>query len=271
VFVIYNNELKLAALDAALESPSALSTIIDKSLPSLLFVKFHKVGGTSIMDLMENKFAQHNKCDGHICSLTAARAMRNATTRSNYDEKLQSDPKTPWVPPGSDLKVFTVLRDPSERLRSKYYFQRSGWCGRKYGDVCPAVRLSFMEWMKYEKDPNDPNIPQDMGSMDAAHEQQACCEYTKTLGDGDLSTALRSLKFFDVVGITERMDETVNEIVRVVNGASEFKAEIGKRRDNTSTKKPWTPEEKKMADWLTRDDRVIYEAALKMADETWGR
>ncbi len=217
----------------------------------------------------ENNSSQSRLCKDHQCSLSVARTMRSfATERANrtarrrlfYDSLVG---KVPWLPNGATLKVFTILRDPLERIRSKYYFQRSGWCVRKFGKECAAAQLTFFDWMNYTRNATAPKLKR-AGSSDP----KACCEYVDVLGGGDLAAALGALELFDVVAIAERMRDSVSEIKGAV-GRKETNIAVAHHRNNADNKKAWTAEEKALATELTRKDRSIYEAALKRA-ESWG-
>merc|ERR1712071_613930 len=95
------------------------------------------------------------------------------------------------------------------------------------------------------------------------------CEYTNVLGEMDLKKALRSLDYFDIVGITEHMDRSMNEINRAL-GVYNRELVTEEQRNNTKAKLPWTEEERELADKLTRTDRIIYEKALRLAGD-WGK
>ena len=76
-----------------------------------------------------------------------------------------------------------------------------------------------------------------------------------------------ALELFDVVGITEQMNETIAEISKVM-GRNATRNFPHKLRNNAQNKKPWSVEERALAEKLTRKDQIIYKAALKLA-ESW--
>merc|ERR1712071_52689 len=204
-----------------------------------------------------NRFSKYNICADHNCSLPVARKMGGCKNRKEFRHALD---EFDWVPSGAEVKTFTLLRDPAERLRSKYFFRRAQWCTKKYGENCSATRMSFLEWMNYSSSEHG-----DQGGKDL----ESCCEYTKVLGQMDLKKALRSLDYFDIVGITEHMERSMNEINRAF-GVYNHALVTEEQRNNKKAKLPWTEEERELADKLTRTDRIIYEKAWYLAGG-WGK
>jgi len=261
--------------------PSSSSPLVSNKT-SVLFVKFHKVAGTTVSmhldEIMEDNHQLQHTCTDHRCSLKVAEKMRNfinnkginktVIRRQFYDLLVgaKNTYKKIWLPKDSSLKVFTILRDPSERLRSQYYFQRraDGFCLRKHGKKCAAAQLTFMEWMTYEKDERD---LKKAGSL----ELSACCEYVEILGGGDVQIALTVISYlFDVVGVTEHLDRSLSEMTRVVSGSDGTNFTVKYHIwNNSANKNSWTVEEKAMADSLTQKDRIIYEEALRRASANW--
>lgn len=291
-FFLYHNNIKLQYFNTmttvtSLHSIASSSPDTKNSDAHLLFVKFHKVGGTTIEKYLKGMFpAKEDKnctspngescpchCISHDCSLPVARRMgslskepglnRAAKLRLLHDSIFGKENKGSTK--RTDFNVLTILRDPVERIRSKYYFQRygpdggEGWCVKKYGKKCAASELTFLEWMSGEN--NNASGLMKMGGVDP----EACCEYVEILGGGDVDVALSALELFDVVGITEQMNETIAEISKVMGrNATNFPHVF----NNAQNKKPWSVEERALAEKLTRKDQIIYRAALKLA-ESW--
>jgi len=267
---------------------------------AVLFVKFHKVGGTTFMRLINRAFNTTTElcanscgaecprgettslCTGHASLKATSRVLRNAWSLQHaaslpaeerrarqHAALLKSGAK--WLrpcrggaAPHVGLRTATLLRDPAERLRSKYYFQRNtSRCSRNLGDLCAATRMTFLEWMTArEKHGADDKVGTDL---------QACCEYVTRLGGGSVDLAVRTLQSqFDVVGVTERYEEAVLMLgdalelppERLRYGAS---STVEVARNNTAAKLPWTEAERRAADKLTAKDRKVYEVAKDLA------
>ena len=175
--------------------------VCDPPPPVLLYyVKFHKVGGTSLSllltELLVNNLRQWTslsqprfvagpakaaECEDGACighqSLQYWRMLSYdhqdpeslLSTMQRHAElrDVAQGAHPAWVPcalPSKSLLFVTLLRDPAERLRSKYYFRRAGaWCGEIN---CAAKNESFTEWM---------------GGVEA-NDAEVCCEYTAAGG-----------------------------------------------------------------------------------------
>ena len=115
--------------------------------PSVLFVKFHKVGGTTAMVLINRLAGVADKdeacardckvgcvpgrgvCTGHksLHAMGAARAWTSlpeqglaGRSAALHTAKHSSE----WLPPDAPLVAVTLLRDPAERIRSRYVLLR---------------------------------------------------------------------------------------------------------------------------------------------------
>jgi len=73
-----------------------------------------------MLNKFEKRFSDFNICADHGCSLSAARKMRDAKNRQEFRDALND---FDWVRSGAEVKTFTLLRYPTERLRSKDYFR----------------------------------------------------------------------------------------------------------------------------------------------------
>ena len=225
-----------------------------------------------------------HECSSHVCSISIAKTFRNfvtgqshniTTQRSALYSSLKDDfhngvNQHEWASgrgqcgPKSLLLV-TILRNPLERIRSKYYFQRGnethpGWCAKvkKIGDKCPASSLTFYEWLTTTRQHNVGKSP------------ESCCEYAHVLGGGNVGLALRALRLFDFVAITERYEESVRIIAGMLGQHEHGKEDEMIRpvysshaRDNSASKFVWSRKEKEAAEKLVAGDMQIYQAALK--------
>eukprot|EP00448_Togula_jolla_P001303 CAMPEP_0170594066 /NCGR_PEP_ID=MMETSP0224-20130122/13795_1 /TAXON_ID=285029 /ORGANISM="Togula jolla, Strain CCCM 725" /LENGTH=359 /DNA_ID=CAMNT_0010918085 /DNA_START=18 /DNA_END=1098 /DNA_ORIENTATION=+ len=262
------------------------------------FLKAHKVGGTTVMVALNAFVDQHPRCTqccgqtvcqgqplgctGHKSLVVMAELLRHFEPRL----QLESDPTEPqnllpyeerhallssvtgkaeeytsWIPssPESEGRVLilTVLRDPRERLRSKYYFNREmKSCPPSH---CAAKNMTFLEWMQMDK----------VAGLKSGRSLESCCEYTSMLGGSTEKAKNVLATFFDVVGITETMDEFLVTAARAMGkppsqlpdpSSPEFT-----ERDNSDNKEPWTEEERRAAEELVSDDLEVYQFAQDLS------
>lgn len=112
---------------------------------------------------------------------------------------------------GNVLRTGTVIRRPVDRVISKYYFLRT-YCQEKAARMgkagCAALELDLLPWLYAGADGTD------LGGLVRGSDWKASHEILGYLGDGNhseasLEVAKHTLDAIDVVGITERMDETM--------------------------------------------------------------
>ena len=113
---------------------------------------------------------------------------------------------------GNRLLTGTVIRRPVDRVISKYYFLRT-YCAEKAARLgrtsCAALDYELLDWLYSSQAASTRSV---VGAAD----WQATHEILGYLGDDNHSTSYASLRqaqhvldAIDVVGITERMDETM--------------------------------------------------------------
>ena len=274
------------------------STSSANDTPVLVFVKFHKVAGTAVAcDILKHlqlTYANENYyvCATHYCSLSIARLLRKVVTDSRYDHSNHTihiqkrnallGGTDNWVGPGHNqntifpplpsnqsypnlkIKFMTILRDPLERIRSKYYFRRGsakspGWCAKRKSG-CLASNSTFLDWLKYY----------DNRKLSTKDELEICCEYTKVLGgiahdEHNITEAIRTLELFDMIGDTDNYGEFTNAAFEEL-GILDPNQSKNKNmmRDNNAVKKSWTTEEREIAERITAGDRKIFAPAQKL-------
>ena len=112
---------------------------------------------------------------------------------------------------GNVLLTGTVLRRPVDRVISKYYFLRT-YCQEKAVRVgktgCAALELDLLSWLYGSESGVN------LAGLVRGSDWKVSYEVLGYLGDGNhseesLRVAMRTVDAIDVVGITERMDESM--------------------------------------------------------------
>ena len=144
--------------------------------------------------------------------------------------------------------LVTLLREPKEELRSRYYFRESSTF-----ITSTEANQTFEEWMHV--------LPDSRAN-----------EYTDRLvgakGNSLLSTEERRARaravlgsWFDVVGITERYGEVIQELTSLLRLRPEQTPLLGHERDGELDKQPWADGQLELAGELCADDIALYEWA----------
>ena len=176
-----------------------------------------------------------------------------------------------WLP--SDLHnkrilVTTILREPTEKIRSYYYFKNP-----------IASRQGFKSFLEFRRDFVSGNWTQqqfdsqasgkDRGSTSLPILLRSCCEYETWLGNGSVERAKLTLGTqFDLVGITERMDEGLLSLGKLYGLTTEQVAAVGRsiphELDNSDNKLDWTEEERALATFVAQKSTAIYGLAQEL-------
>lgn len=291
--------------------------------PVILFVKYHKVGGTSMAMLLA-KIAEEQYpttgiqlgetgqgkysfwCGGGVCldhstkdsmrvfvdavnatglspwsscfgthptgecSLLSAKS-RHSQLDGNLDaRRAVSSPWLPcvWAPPSRKMLTIILLREPHERLRSKYFFQRdSSWCEDLW---CRPKHEDFARWLE------KPAAGESLNGT--AYDQEACCEYTAAGGtlnrERTKEQAMIALaQDFDVIAIAERYLEAVVETLRQLGLSYGAVPCLPSARENED-KDEWTTHTLKLAKEATAEDARVYAFAVQLSQQrllaAWG-
>ena len=176
-----------------------------------------------------------------------------------------------WLP--SDLHnkrilVTTILREPTEKIRSYYYFKNP-----------IASRQGFKSFLEFRRDFVSGNWTQqqfdsqasgkDRGSTSLPILLRSCCEYETWLGNGSVERAKLTLGTqFDLVGITERMEEGLLSLGKLYGLTTEQVATVGRsiphELDNSDNKLDWTEEERALATFVAQKSTAIYGLAQEL-------
>ncbi|CAE7604107.1 NLRC5, partial [Symbiodinium sp. KB8] len=172
-----------------------------------------------------------------------------------------------WLPGNFQNKrilVTTLLREPKERIRSFYYFKNSA-----------PTREGFKAFLEFRRDFVLGNMTQERYEAEKGHQDRAfttmslllrsCCEYETWLGDGSVAKAKLVLSTqFDLVGITERMNDALVSLGRLYGLSAEETARIGLKADqdkldNSENKLDWTDEELNLTTLVAEKGTQIYD------------
>ncbi|CAE7029250.1 STR8 [Symbiodinium natans] len=166
------------------------------------------------------------------------------------------------------ILVTTILRDPVERIRSYYYYQN------------PKGNHSlFLDFLHFRRDyvagnwtmagfEEQAKTPKGASTFSILH--RSCCEYETWLGQGCVEKAKITLATqFDLVGITERMNEAIVSLGKLYGKTAEEMAAIGQHvdrdKDNSGVKLDWTDEEKSLATYIANKSTQVYNFAQEAA------
>jgi len=281
--------------EAAAPAPAPVAVLHGQQRFYVFFVKFHKVGGTTMSESLNHIIGASSRC-GLKCGMPnecGTKDIRHACTghmsrtiflqsivgplpsgkTERYTDLLPASRVMPmderhrhlqykqgnWLPSvfhkDDRLVMVTLLREPTERLRSKYYFQKNdvGWCT---GPKCLAKRVSFSEWMATPP-----------GHINSGQEMEARKEYVHVLGHGSVSKGKLALATqFDHVAILEHLSYSLVELARLFRvRLQDMRSPCLTLRDNSAEKEPWNAMTRAQAMSLTVQDRELYKFGRKLS------
>ena len=191
-----------------------------------VFIKTHKVGGTSVTQMLSRTLEEANnvtQCDYpnrssanpllgcRSCLDEPSRGRVAAAFRAPHLLAAQSAVQKvcPFWVPGRRLHTMIMLREPVDRLYARYYYQLSdGWCRRKAATLgmqgCASDHYGFVDWALAPS----PDLVEQGLFRPESHALHA--ETVHALGGSlGVAGALRVLKRIEVVGVTSRFNETL--------------------------------------------------------------
>ena len=201
-------------------------------LPGYAFIKTFKVGGTTVTSMLQRTLRETQnttRCDDNNQTTKVMRppppGCRACLTHISHRQIAAALclPKLPaaqaavrkmcpfWVP-GRHVHTMVMLREPVDRLHSRYHYERSsGWCRKKATALglsgCASDHYAFAKWAFVS--------PVELGArrLYSAPRYFNHAETVVTLGGrGGVVQALRVLKKIEVVGLTHRFNETLRAL-----------------------------------------------------------
>ena len=198
-------------------------------LPGYAFIKTHKVGGTTVARMLHrtlNETQNATRCDDNNHSVHFVRkpppGCRACLTHASFRQIANAlrDPNLrtyqtavsnvcPFWTTAQPLHTMIMIREPVDHVYSRYHYEQSeGWCRRKAANMgfrgCASDHLPFLEWAFASS-------TKLTGHRLFRNPQHAIfAETVVTLGGkGGVREALRVLDKIEVVGITDRLDDTL--------------------------------------------------------------
>ena len=197
-------------------------------LPGYVFIKTHKVGGTTVEKLLQRALPEAKnatQCDGrnqsrvstcrscltHSTYVNMVRAIRNPTSTL-----AQSDVRSvcPFWVPERPVRTMIMVRQPVDKAYSHYHYERdNGWCrSRADGlglDGCASDRLPFVDWLMA------PSASLSQKRLLRAPPLPLLAETVHVLGgNAGYWEALRMLKAITVVGVADRFNDTLTAVAK---------------------------------------------------------
>lgn len=197
-------------------------------LPAYAFIKTYKVGGTTAMEMLERTLLETQnvtRCDDNnktvsvmrppppgcrACLTHASRRQIASLLRSpNLVSTQQAILKVcPFWVPSRRVHTMIMLRNPVDRLYSRYHWERStGKCRKQAASRglrgCASDHYAFVKWAFASP------VELQAQQLFSRPPSWNLAETVVTLGgNGGVPTALRVLNTIEVVGLTHRFDDT---------------------------------------------------------------
>ena len=170
--------------------------------------------------------------------------------------------------PQKRIVITTILREPAEKLRSYFYYVNPEPTHQRFAQFLGFQRDYVAGNWTSEEFELQKSWPRGASTLSIVH--RSCCEFHQWLGQGDVAKSQRVLATqFDLVGLNERMDETVVCLGRLYGKTPE---EMGLLRRTAvddkvnDVKLDWLPREREMAAYITAKDKEVYNFGAKLFD-----
>ena len=172
--------------------------------------------------------------------------------------------------PQKRIVITTILREPAEKLRSYFYYLNSEPTHQRFAQFLGFQRDYVAGNWTSEEFALQKSWPRGASTLSIV--QRSCCEVNQKLGQGDVAKSQRVLATqFDLVGLNERMDETVVCLGRLYGKTPEEMGLIRRvhatdGKVNSDVKLDWLPREREMAAYITAKDTEVYNFGAKLFD-----
>lgn len=207
----------------------------NESVSKFVFLKTHKVAGTAVMQMLTRVLRETRnlaQCDstsvvvanGHTsvrlpgatspvdcgaCLDHVSRLPVSAAIRMPSSATAQCSARAvcPFWIPNARVRILVLLREPVERAHARYHYERAnGWCRVRAVQealTCASDALGFVQWALR----SDTEILS-LGLWRST-QKHFLAETVHVLGGGHAQVALALLARLDVVGVTERLQDTL--------------------------------------------------------------